>query len=80
MQLNIFDIFGIIGLLLIIFGNFKISSKTKDRKNYTYPSFILGGILLVIYSIYIKNVIFIILQIVFILVSLYNLNKIKNKK
>ena len=78
-MLNTFEILGILGLLLIIFGNFKISSKVKDRKKYTYPSFILGGILLTIYSFYIQNIIFIILQIVFVIVSIYNLNKIKNK-
>jgi len=80
MVINIYNLSGIFGLLLIIFGNFKISNKLKDRKKYVYPSFILGGILLIIYSIYIKNTIFIILQIVFVIVSVYNLNKISNKK
>jgi len=80
MVMNIFETIGILGLLLIIFGNLKTSDKIKNRKKYVYPSFILGGILLTVYSIYLKNVIFIVLQTVFVLVSVYNLNKIRNKK
>jgi len=79
MVINTFEFCGIVGLVLIIFGNFKISSSVEDRKAYTYPLFILGGVLLMIYSIYLRNFIFIILQLVFIIVSIYNLNKLLRK-
>ena len=73
MVINIFYIIAIIGLLSIILGTLMIYKKRK----YTYPLFILGGICLEIYSIYIKDTIFIILQGVFIISSIYGLIKIK---
>ena len=64
-----------------------ISRKKKIRRRYTYPLLILGGICLEIYSIYIRDLIFIILQGVFIISSVYGIIKInehridhKNKK
>jgi len=73
MVINIFYVIAIIGLLSIILGTFMIHKKRK----YTYPLFIIGGICLEIYSIYIKDLIFIILQAVFILSSIYGLIKKK---
>jgi len=73
MVINIFYVIAIIGLLSIILGTFMIHKKRK----YTYPLFIIGGICLEIYSIYIKDLIFIILQAVFILSSTYGLIKRK---
>ena len=69
MVINIFYIIAIIGLLSIILGTLVIYKKRK----YTYPLFIIGGICLEIYSIYIEDLIFIILQTVFILSSVYGL-------
>ena len=69
MVINIFQIIPIIGLILIILGSY-FSLKRKTRIKFTYVSFILGGICLLIYSIYIKDLIFIILQGVFIIVAI----------
>ena len=76
MELNIFSIIAIIGLLSIISGTFMISMKRNIRKKYTYPLLIIGGICLEIYSIYLQDLIFIILQGVFIISSIYGLIKI----
>jgi len=54
-------IFGIIGLLVI---SYAIWVRDEKRQNYY---FILGGILLLSYSVYIGDWIFIVLQIIFIL-------------
>ena len=75
----IFKIIAIIGLIFIILGTSLISRKTKIRK-YTYPLLIFGGICLEIYSIYIKDMIFIILQGVFIISSIYGLIKINEHR
>jgi len=75
MVLNIFQIIAIIGLLSIILGILTISSKKRKVKKYTYPLLISGGVLLEIYSIYINDLIFIILQIVFIISAIYGLIK-----
>ncbi|MCK5149995.1 hypothetical protein KAJ87_03660 [Candidatus Pacearchaeota archaeon] len=81
MGLNIFSIIAIIGLLSIISGTFMISMKRNISKKYTYPLLIIGGICLEIYSIYIQDLIFIILQGVFIISSIYGLIKInKNRR
>jgi len=78
MVINIFYSSGIIGLILIILG---ILIKKKDRKKRDIL-YIFGGILLAIYSFYIKDTIFITLQVIFILVAIYDLRKQKkrNKK
>ena len=55
-------IFGIIGLLLISYGVIKF----QDLE------YILGGLFLLVYSISIKNYIFIILQVVFIFAALWD--------
>jgi len=79
MELDIFKIIGILGLLFIILGNFLISRKRKIQRRYIYPALIIGGICLEIYSIYIGDLIFIILQAVFIIVSIYGLIKVNER-
>ena len=74
--MNIFTIIAVIGLISIITGTFLVSSRKNTRKKYVYPLLIFGGICLEIYSIYICDIIFIILQGVFILSSIYGLIKI----
>ena len=76
MVINIFYSLGIIGLILIILG---ILIKKKDRKKRDIL-YIFGGILLASYSFYIKDTIFITLQIVFVLVVIYDLIKINKLK
>jgi len=80
MPINIFQLIAIIGILSIISGTLMISSKKKIRRRYTYPLLILGGICLEIYSIYIQDLIFIILQGVFIISSVYGLIKINEHR
>jgi len=69
-----FDLFkpiGILGLVLIIIG---ILIKDRQHRDILY---ILGGICLTIYSIYLNDTIFIVLQVVFTIAAAYDL--IKNK-
>ena len=80
MLINIFYIIAIIGLLSIISGTLMISMKRKIRRRFIYPLLILGGICLEIYSIYINDLIFIILQGVFIITSIYGLIKMHEGK
>ena len=63
----IFKTIGAIGLLLISVG---VVVKNKKRKNLL---FIFGGVCLEIYSIYIKDSLFMTLQLIFILSAVYNL-------
>jgi lipid-A-disaccharide synthase-like uncharacterized protein len=70
---------GILGLLLIIIGNLTIYKQKSIRRKYTYPLLILGGILMTIYSIFIKDFIFTILQIAFIFSAIYGLIKIHQR-
>ena len=79
MVINTFHILAIIGLVAIISGTFMVSMKKSIRRRYTYPLLILGGICLEIYSIYINDLIFIILQGVFIISSIYGLIRINEK-
>jgi len=73
-MINIFQIIGALGLILI-----SIAVLIKKKK-YEDILFILGGLCLEAYSISIKNIIFIILQAVFILASGYELIKTYVKK
>lgn len=77
-MVNLFSIIAIVGLGFIILGNITIYKEKKIRRKYTYPLLIIGGILLEIYSISIENAIFIILQALFILSTIYGLIKINN--
>ncbi len=58
---------GAFGLLLIIAG---IVVKKRSTRNYVY---VVGGILLELYSIYIGDLIFTVLQAIFTLVAVYDL-------
>ena len=71
MPLNIFNLLGIIGLILIIIG-IVVKNKNRKKRDILY---IIGGIFLMMYSFHIKDVIFITLQAVFILVAIYDLRK-----
>lgn len=72
--MSIFEVIGALGIVLISIGII-----TKKRKNQDIY-YILGGICLEIYSIYIGNLIFIILQIIFTLSAIYDYIKIQNLK
>ena len=65
---------GGLGLILISKGIFEKNEKRQDW------IFALGGFFLLLYSIYLKDPIFIPLQIVFISASFYELHKLKTKK
>lgn len=73
------EVFGILGLAAIILGNLTIYKPKKIRRKYTYPLLIVGGTFLIIYSILIKDVIFIALQAFFILAAIYGLIKINKR-
>ena len=70
-MIEILKIIGVLGLILIIVGII-----TKKRKNQDI-FYIFGGMCLTIYSIYIRDLIFIILQIVFTLAAIYDFAKIQ---
>jgi lipid-A-disaccharide synthase-like uncharacterized protein len=69
MVVNWFQIIPILGLILIMFGGI-FSLKKKTRVKYTYSLYIFGGICLLFYSIHINDLIFIILQGVFIILAI----------
>jgi len=75
--MNTYTIIAIIGIISIIAGTSLISAKIKIRRRYTYPLLIIGGICLEIYSIYLGDLIFMILQAVFIISSILGLIKIR---
>jgi len=70
------QIFGIAGLIAIIIGIIYRSDKLIDE-----VCLIIGGVCLTVYSIYLGDVIFVILQVVFTVVAVYDLfrNKAKRK-
>ena len=78
--MNIYTIISIVGLVAIIAGTSLVSSSLKIRRRYTYPLLILGGICLLLYSIYLNDVIFIILQGVFVISSIIGLIRINEKR
>lgn len=65
---------GVIGVLIICYA---IYIKKEARQD---EIFALGGVFLLAYSIYLRDPIFIVLQVVFIGSSLYEVYKIKHKK
>jgi uncharacterized membrane protein len=75
MPIEIFKLIGILGLILLISGVL-IKSEKRKLRNIIY---IMGGIALTIYSIYIEDLIFISLQIIFIIVTIYDLTKLRKK-
>lgn len=80
LDFSIYKLFGILGLLGIIMGNVFVSSKKQNLKKYIYPLLLFGGVCLEVYSIYIQDIIFIILQFVFIIVAIYGLIHYRNNK
>jgi len=66
-------IFGIVGLLLAAYGLWIKDEKTQDIV------YIIGGIFLLIYSVHIKDIVFVVLQIVFILSALIEYIKIRKQ-
>ena len=80
MEELIYKIVAILGLIFIIIGTLLVSSKKRFRKRYIYPFLIIGGICLEIYSIYINDLIFIILQGIFIITSIFGLIKYHEHK
>jgi lipid-A-disaccharide synthase-like uncharacterized protein len=70
-MIDIFKIIGALGIILISIGIITKKRKTQDI------FYILGGICLEIYSIYIGDLIFIILQIIFTLAAIYDFAKIQ---
>ena len=69
--MNTFKLIGAVGLVLICIG---LLLKNRKHQNILY---IIGGGCLEIYSIYLRDTIFIILQIAFMLSALYDLLKIR---
>lgn len=69
-----FKIIGALGILIIAAG-ILINNRKKQSVFY-----IIGGVCLEIYSIYISDVIFIILQLIFIFTAIYALIKNQVKK
>ena len=69
----LFKIVGALGILLISAG---IVIKKRAYQNIF---FIMGGLCLEIYSIYIRDIIFIILQMIFILAAVFDLVKMRLK-
>ena len=73
-MISIFKLIGILGLALISIG---IVTKKRARQDLFY---IVGGVCLEVYSIYLGDVIFSILQIIFTIAAIYDYEKIKHKK
>lgn len=71
--MNTFKILGVAGLILISLAMIVKSRKTRDVFSF------FGGVGLLIYSLYIKDVIFIVLQSVYILIILIDFIKQKIK-
>ncbi len=69
----IFTIIGILGLIFVIFGLLQ----RKEIKEDIF--FLIGGVFLIVYSIYLRNTIFIILQAAFILATVWEIIKIRKK-
>ena len=72
--MSIFKIIGAVGLLLISIGIINKNRRTQD------VMYIVGGICLEIYSIYLNDLIFIILQIIFTVSAGYDLFKLRHSK
>ena len=72
--MDLFKIIGALGLLIITIGIVIKNRKTQDIL------YVIGGVSLEIYSIYIGDLIFIILQIIFTLAAAYDLIRLKFPK
>ena len=71
MDLNLFKLSAIIGLICIIVG---ISLVKPRQKRTQFTLLIIGGLLLEVYSIYIQDLIFIILQAAFTISAIFELS------
>ena len=69
----LFKIIGALGLILIVLG---ILNKKRKMQDIYY---VFGGIFLFIYSVFIRDFVFIVLQAVFILAAIYDFEKKKFK-
>ncbi|MCD4760124.1 hypothetical protein K8R33_04525 [archaeon] len=76
-MIDIILILGGIGLILIILGVIVKRRGFKETRRNQDLYYIFGGIFLLIYSISIKNYIFIVLQLLFILAALWDYKKRK---
>ncbi len=74
MVIPLFKIIGALGIILISIG---ILQKKRKIQDIYYA---LGGVCLLTYSIYINDLIFIVLQIIFTLTAIYDLIKINEHK
>ena len=72
--MNFFELIGGLGIILISIG---IIIKRRKAQDIFY---ICGGICLETYSIYIGDIIFIVLQIIFILAAVFDLIKVQLQK
>ncbi len=70
----VFKISGALGL-----GFITIGVLTKDRVRVNVY-FIIGGCLLGVYSVYLRDMVFIPLQVIFVLASIFALYELKKKK
>ncbi len=66
-----FKILGAFGLVFITFG---VIEKNRVRQNVY---FIIGGLLLEVYAVYLRDVIYIPLQLIFVAASVYELYHLK---
>jgi hypothetical protein len=73
-MINIYDLFGVIGIVFIVFG---ILLRNKKEEHIL---FILGGLFLCIYSIALNSYIFTILQIIVVISAAYELLRFDLKK
>ncbi len=67
----VFKLIGALGLVFITIG---VVEKNRIRQNIY---FIIGGLLLEAYAVYLKDVIYIPLQLIFVAASLYELHHLK---
>ncbi|MBI4116468.1 YgjV family protein [Candidatus Pacearchaeota archaeon] len=67
MAFNLFSLLAVIGLLILTWG---ILTKKDNKRNFL---FLIGGALLIIYSIYIKDIIIVAVQVIFTLAAGYKL-------
>jgi len=67
---NFFKIVGVLGIILLSIGLLKKERKVQDIY------YMLGGVFLAMYSLYIGDMIFIAVQIVFTIAAAYNFSKL----
>lgn len=70
---SIFQLVGILGLLLITYG---VLTKKRKIQDFRY---VIGGLCLIIYSIYIGDHIFLALQFIFIIAAVWDYQQTKKK-